>query len=58
MLSGSFANADSVNGSPALTVRRLSPSTLSSGGMLVRSSSRRLPKSPPTSVEITWLSIM
>ena len=39
------------------TVRVLSPSTRSSGGMLVRSSSRRLPKSPPTSVDITWLSI-
>ena len=28
-----------------------------SGGTFVRSSSRRLPKSPPTSVDMTWLSI-
>ncbi len=56
-LSGSPANATRLNGSPAFTLRRCSPSTRSSGGTFVRSSSRRLPKSPPTSVEITWLSI-
>src|SRR5471032_104702 len=56
-LSGSFANATNVSGSPTFTIRRLSPSTVSSGGTLVRSSSRRLPPSPPTSVEITCLSI-
>ena len=55
---GATTNATSVSCAPTLTLRRLSPSTFNSGGMFVRNSSRRLPKSPPTSVEITWLSIM
>jgi hypothetical protein len=56
MLSGSLATAASASGSPILTLRFVS-ATESSGGMFVRSSSRRLPKSPPTSVEITCGSI-
>jgi hypothetical protein len=56
MLSGSVATAVSVIGSPTFTLRWVS-TTDKSGGLLVRSSSRKLPKSPPTSVEITWGSI-
>src|SRR6185436_1057821 len=56
ILSGSLATATSDTGSPIFTLRFVS-ATLSSGGLFVRSSSRRLPKSPPTSVEITCGSI-
>jgi hypothetical protein len=56
MLSGSLETAVSVTGSPTLTVRFAS-ATDKSGGLFVRNSSRREPKSPPTSVEITWGSI-
>jgi hypothetical protein len=57
MLSGSAATAVSGTGSPTFTVRRRAPNTSSVGGTFVRSSSRRLPKSPPTSVEMTCGSI-
>ena len=56
-LSGSLATRDERERFADLHAPVVSPSTSSSGGMFVRSSSRRLPKSPPTSVEITWLSI-